>query len=111
MSSFITLQEGIDMTTRFRGNNETVLAVPFKGQNILPKCETFDKAHIDEIFAQHDCVGLRVYYSMDNSYKLHAMLVGVDSNDADILMKGDEKILDNAQRCPMVCPPASDLNS
>jgi hypothetical protein len=111
MSQFIPLQDAIDMTSLYRQYKEVILATSYKNLNILPKCETFDRGDLDDILAQNDCVAIRVYYSMDSNYKVHAVIVGVDSNDADILPKDSEKIMENATRCPTTCPPASSLNS
>ena len=111
MSQLITLQEGIDMTTLYRQYKEVILATSYKNLNILPKCETFDRRDLDDILAQNDCAAIRVYYSMGSDYKVHAVIVGVDSSDRDILPAGSEKIMDNAKRCPFDCPPNSALNS
>jgi hypothetical protein len=98
------------MTSLYRQYKEIILATNYKNLNILPKCETFDRGDLDDVLKQDDCVAIRIYYSMGSDYKVHAMIVGVDSNDADILVSGAEKILENATRCPSVCPPASSLN-
>ena len=111
MSQLIPLQDAIDMTTLYRQYKETILATTYKNLNILPKCETFDRADLDDILRQNDCVGIRVYYGMDSNYKMHATIVGVDSYDADILPSGSEKILEQGKRCPTDCPPTSPLNS
>ncbi|MEO7983497.1 MAG: hypothetical protein ABI688_05395, partial [Bacteroidota bacterium] len=74
MSQFISLQEGIAMTTLYRKEKETILAAPFKGKNILARCETFDRAEIDTLLAKPDCVRIRVYYGMDETLNVHAIL-------------------------------------
>ena len=111
MSQLIPLHDAITMTTLYRQYKEIILATNYKNLNILPKCETFDRGDLDDVLKQDDCVAIRIYYSMGSDYKVHAMIVGVDSNDADILPAGSEKIMENARRCPTNCPPASSLNS
>ena len=111
MSQLIPLHDAIDMTTLYRQYKEIILATSYKNLNILPKCETFDRADLDDILKQDDCTGIRVYYSMGSDYKVHAVIVGVNSHDEDILSSGAEKILENARRCPTNCPPVSSLNS
>ncbi|MCW3074259.1 MAG: hypothetical protein JWP69_1328 [Flaviaesturariibacter sp.] len=112
---FIPLADAVTMTTTYRQQKENVLATAFRGQNILAICETFDRAAFDTVLAQNDCQGLRIYFGMDNSYKVHAIIVGVDSNDADMIpaksSATDEQIIETGARCPSDCPPSSALNS
>lgn len=118
MSHQITLQRAVEMTTRYRQEKEQILADPYKGQNILCICETFTRGDIDLVLAQADCVGLRIYYGMDLELKIHAIIVGVNSKNEDILPErmagwGDGKdtgIVDEPLRCPPNCPPPSELN-
>lgn len=110
MSQFISLQQGIEMTTVFRENRDGILLEQYQGLDILPKCESFDRDLIDEVLAQEGCTGIRIYYGMSEDNKIHAILVGFDANDEDILTAGDPKIIEGARRCPTECPPSSDLN-
>jgi hypothetical protein len=123
MSQFISLQQAIEMTTLYRLEKENILAVPFKNQNILCKSETFARDVFDSVLAQPGCTGLRVYYGMDPTFKVHAIVVGVNNNNEDILPSalssksrtlsltgGDEGIIETGNRCPDDCPPESDLN-
>jgi hypothetical protein len=113
MSQFITLTSAASMAASYRTNKETILASAYQNQNILAVCETFDRSQIDDILAQSGCTGLRIYYGMDSNDKVHAILVGVDSNEADIIFPGtdDSLIAEQGKRCPTDCPPSSDLNS
>jgi hypothetical protein len=113
MSQFISLTVAADMTSTYRSEKENILSSSFQGQNILPVCETFDRGQIDDILAQNGCVSLRIYYGMDSNSKVHAILVGADSNDADIIFPGtdDSLVAEDGARCPTQCPPSSDLNS
>lgn len=118
MSHFISLTEAADMTARYRQYREQILATAYKNQNILPICETFDRSEIDTILGKSGCDSLRIYYGMDTAYKVHAVIVGADTNGADILPAGtslttteDDYIAERGFRCPDQCPPDSDLNS
>jgi hypothetical protein len=113
MSQFISLQDAVTMTSSYRQNKEAILSNSYKNQNILAVCETFDKNYIDSVLGQTDCQKLRVYYGMDTDSKVHAIIVGVDSNGNDILPKGstDAYIVEQGERCPADCPPSSALNS
>jgi hypothetical protein len=122
MSQFIPLQQAIDMTTLYRIEKENILALPFKNQNILCKSETFARDVFDIVLAQPGCTGLRIYYGMDGALKVHAIVVGINSSDEDILFpaageskmrsldNGDEGIIETGNRCPDDCPPPSPLN-
>jgi len=117
MSQQITLARAVQMTTIYRGKRGEILK-PAYPTDVLPICETFHKKDIQRVLDQSTCVSFRVYYGMDESDLIHAIFVGVDANGDDILpppqgtVGGDEGILiDDGQRCPTSCPPASPLNS
>jgi hypothetical protein len=114
MSAFISLEEAATMTRLYRSVNELMLSLPYQNQEILPLCETFDAEQVRSMLDNEGCVGLRVYYGVDADNKIHAVLVGVDLNDADIL-PGEEQpgnyIIERSERCPSTCPPPSVLNS
>ena len=110
-SNLISLQDAIDMTTKFRDEKENILIQSMRGQNILPICETFGRSAFDTLLAQTGCEAIRVYFSMDSSLKVKVVIVGVDGSKADILPASNEKIVEEGQRCPDICPPSSPLNS
>jgi hypothetical protein len=110
MSHQISLEQAIEMTTSFRENKELILDAQYQGLGLLPLSETFDRTAIDILLAQSDCEKVRLYYGMDTSQKLHAIIVGVDSNDEDILPETDHLIIETGVRCPPQCPPVSPLN-
>lgn len=115
MSQFISLQTAVNMTTLYRTEMENVLAPTYKGQNILCRCETFDRSVVDSLLVKPDCAFLRIYYGMDPSLKIHAILVPVNKEGEDILPEGlalgeGEDIAEQALRCPHDCPPISPLN-
>ena len=117
MSNFISLQKAVDMTALYRKEMNKMLAEPYQGQNILSICETFNKEDIEKLLAKTGCEKLRIYYGMDENFGIHAILVGVNSADQDILPTRnissdlqEEDILENALKCPIYCPPSSPLN-
>lgn len=118
MSQFISLAQAIAMTTLYRAEKENILDPAYQNQNILCRSETFDRFEIDTIMGQPGCEKLRIYYGMDETKKIHAILVGVNDKDEDLLpaeiitetYPPVPPIVDNAQRCPDDCPPASPLN-
>lgn len=118
MSHSIDLKTAVEMTTLYRQNRNRILATPFQDQNILCLSESFSREEIDEVLKNEKCVGVRIYYGMTPDLLVHAILVGYDSSNRDILpevhpgMPGDDPItiLEKAVRCPEICPPASPLN-
>jgi len=117
MSQFISITEAIDMTTLYRANRELILTQSAKNKQILPTCESFSLAVVNQVLTQAGCQGLRVYYGMDPSLKLHAILVGYDSQDRDMLPPLNTEaedsggpIVERGTRCPDICPPPSPLN-
>lgn len=116
---FISLDTAVAMTARFRANRNNVLKPEYHNSDIVANCETFSKSAVETLLQQTGCTGFRIYYGMDEDLKIHAILVGVNSNDADILpLQGglvaedpDGTILEEGQRCPPYCPPTSPLNT
>ncbi|HEU4472194.1 MAG TPA: hypothetical protein VFR58_13975 [Flavisolibacter sp.] len=119
---FISLDEAIAMTTRYRADKASILSEPYKKTGILPVCETFDRAAIEILLSHRACTGMRIYMAMDEREVVKMVLVGVDAEGNDILpqeqtgtMKymeetGGAVILENGIRCPDHCPPSSPLN-
>ncbi len=120
----IPLTDAAAMTRRYR-ENKTLILQPQYAPEILALCETFNKDGIVALTSNPNAVGIRIYYGMDENLLVHAILVGVDAQGADILPPattvsatrtvtanddGDDDILENAIRCPPTCPPPSDLN-
>ncbi|WP_343748298.1 hypothetical protein [Fluviicola sp.] len=94
--SKISLAEGAALTLRYRiGNQDGVLGA-FYGRN-----------HIEEILAQSDCQGIRIYLGKDVDGKSSLVLVGADSAENDLL----DVILDVGQRCPPNCSGTNPLNA
>lgn len=113
MSQFISLEKAAAMTADYRQNRENILGASYKNQNILCICETFDRGVFDDVLGQPDCVGLRIYYGMSSDMQVHAIIVGVNSFNEDMITTSRDVnlIIEEGRRCPFDCPPASDLNS
>ena len=120
MSNFLTVAEASRMTRVYRENRDTILLPAFQGKDILPVCETIERHFIETLLSRQGCSKIRIYLGMDEQMQVHAILVGVNENDEDILPASasaddpatgdDELIVDNGTRCPPICPPKSDLN-
>ncbi len=120
-SHSISLAQAVQMTTLYRQNRNSILKDDYQNQNILAISETFNGKDVASLLGETGCVGLRIYYGMSEDLKVHAILVGVGEDGVDILpsgtvagkeMVGDgsAEILEDSQRCPIECPPASPLN-
>lgn len=117
MSQFISLQQAIDMTTLYRKEKENILSPEYKNKNILCRSETFNRDVFDSVLAQEGCRGLRIYYGMDESLQVHAIVVGVNEKNEDMLPAAalateddNPGIIENGARCPEECPEESPLN-
>ena len=116
-ANFISLNTAIDMTSRYRSDKESILALSYQNQNILPNSETFNRNAFDVLLALDACAALRIYYGMDANSKVHAIIVPVNSSNQDILpfsnalSISNPGIVEEGQRCPDLCPPSSSLNS
>ena len=110
----VPLHYAIQLTSRFRNNRELVLANAYKGQDILPFSETFNKDDIESLLEQNGAAGMRIYYGMDENLSVHAVLVATNPSNEDILpsesAETDAVIIQEGQRCPVICPPSSPLN-
>jgi hypothetical protein len=114
-SHFISLNDGIDLTSRFRSNCETMLAPSFRDSGTLPFSETFNRYDIKVLLDKENCEAIRVYLGMDDSQQVRMLLVGVNVHNEDILPGpslegGGEDIVEEGHRCPDTCPPPSPLN-
>jgi hypothetical protein len=114
----ISLDAAKEMTALYRREMNNILAEPFREQGILAVSETFDRAAFDTLLSETGCAAVRIYYGMSADLKVHAVVVGVDSNNEDILpsstnalAEDDEPvILEESQRDPMFDTPPSPLN-
>jgi hypothetical protein len=117
--NLINLEVASKMTALYRREMSKIPGYPFMDENILPICETFDRAAFDALLNQEGCTSVRIYYGMSDDLKIHAIVVGVNSDNEDILpvtgiaevSNTDEVIIEEAFRCPDYCPPKSPLNS
>jgi hypothetical protein len=133
----ISVDAAKKMTRHFREKKDSMLSGDYKKKGSLPVCETFERGAFDEVLANPECVGLRVYFAMDEELMVRVVIVGVNDKDEDMINKtstqttafrsslvasdttdtdpvpsdGGTGIIEQGTRCPDVCPPASPLNS
>ncbi len=102
MNHFIPLAQAKQMTALYRLQKENILSDPFKGKDILSICETFDAAPFLTVLNNPECKSLRIYFGMSADLKVHAIIVGVNENNEEIL-QGDS-IIEEGIQCPPICP-------
>lgn len=94
----ITLAEGSKMTAAYRATISTgdtiALAV---GKNL-----------VGSILGQTGCMGIRMYFALDEDGNEQLVLVGVDANGDDMTAGF---IVDNLLPCPVSCSKKNSLNS
>jgi hypothetical protein len=115
----ISLDRLKELTTRYEKNKTKILKEEFHSNGTLPTSETFERAAFDQLLAQEGCVGIRIYFGMDDESNVKLVAVAVDKNDQDILNSNSnlKKVqayetteepmlaLSDGLRCPPFCPP------
>lgn len=94
--SQITLEEGGALTAAFRGRNIGTIHGQFYGRDIL-----------NQILAQDNCVGIRIYAGLNTSGNIELVLVGADANEDDLT----DFVVENGNGCPPRCGKDNPLNS
>jgi hypothetical protein len=110
----ISLETAIKMTTLYRAQRNRILGLEWQGKDLLSISDTFDRTALDRLLAQPGCTAVRIYYGMEETLQVHAVVVGVNANDQDILPMPetpDAEILDVSKLCPPFCAPESPLNT
>lgn len=92
----ITLQQGAEMTSRYRAENPDTTIAHFFGKDILRK-----------LLDQDNSMGIRMYYGIDEDGAKQLVLVGVDSDGNDLT----ELVADLSFPCPNACSDRNPLNS
>ena len=124
MKHFISLDKAKKMTALYRKEKDNVVTKEHQEKKTLPLCETFDAEPFRIVLNKPGCLGIRIYYSMDDEKKIHLIIVGVNDKDEDILpdeqsttnvlsdtATTNQTIIEDGQACPPICPPSSPLNS
>ena len=100
--NFISLDQAKAYTKKYRDNLTDMLTN--EDQGALSYCETLDADAVRTLLDQKGCVGFRIYYGLNDDNQVSAVLVAVNDKNEDILHGDDSVILDNASKCPQVCP-------
>jgi hypothetical protein len=68
----------------------------------------FGKDAITEILGQADCVGIRIYYAINDDGDKQLIVVGVKANQDDLY---NGLLAERSYNCPPVCGADNPLNS
>lgn len=95
-SEIISLQTATEWTANFRDANPDKTQAHFFGIN-----------KINQILSQAGCVGIRIYYSLDDKGDPQLIMVGAKSDESD---QYTGVILERSYPCPPFCGGGSPLN-
>ena len=104
-----------ELKTQYEKNKSKILKDDLQLTDTLPTFEIFDRASMEQILALDGCVGVRMYYGMDEKMEVQLMAVGVDKYGQDIqssIDSTDKNIEDEPilaftalTKCPPDCFP------
>lgn len=92
----ISLNAASAMTKAYRDANPGQRIAHFFGRDIL-----------NELLAQDDCMGIRIYYGLSEDGDKELVIVGADANENDLT----DKVGDISSPCPNLCSSPNKLNS
>lgn len=87
---FISLQDATSWTSNYRNSSS----------NNGTKAQFYGKTKLSQILQQTGCVGIRIYYAIDNTDTPVLVLIGTDANGNDIQ---STMILERGIICPPNC--------
>jgi len=94
----ITLTEAANMTKNYR--------------DTIPSGDTiahyFGKKAIKDLLKQEHCVGMRIYYGLDDNGAKQLIITGVDASGNDLY---NGQLAERSVKCPLHCGVANPLNS
>jgi len=97
---FISLSDAATLTASHRSSNPEAVQGHFLGRTKLL-----------DLLNQSGCRGLRIYHGESSSGGREIVVVGVDSNENDILDSTNPLVLDTSVLCPPTCSNSNSLNS
>ena len=68
----------------------------------------FGKDAIEAILSQENCVGIRIYYALDQNGAKQLIITGTDANQNDLC---NGKLAERSLPCPSMCSETNPLNS
>lgn len=94
----IDLAQAAEWTANYRNQNEGVADAI--------KAHFFGREILERILGQEGCVGIRMYYALDDKSQQQLILVGVNAEGQDM---EDGTVADRSRVCPPDCGIESSL--
>lgn len=91
----ISMEVAANLTANYRLHNPNQIIARFFGREIL-----------EQILAQENCMGIRMYYGIAENGDKELVLVGADQDENDLL----NLVADISMPCPKACSSANPLN-
>lgn len=91
----ISLKDGAAMTAAYRSANPGGMRGHFFGREVL-----------NQILSQEGCMGIRMYYGINEEGVQQLIIVGANSEEQDLTAM----VADVSVGCPYRCDPSSALN-
>ena len=103
----ISLDEAAKLTKNFQriAMSEDINNSEVQHKSII--AHSFSKDALNVILNQEDCIGVRIYYGLQDNGRPELVLVGINSKGDDIT---DGEIAQHAITCPPYCPSQNKLN-
>lgn len=86
----IPVDQAMTMINNFSTQQDNLLDSAHKHIGTLPLYETFNLKAIDSLICQKNTIGFRIYMALDAQQKVRFVLVGVDGDGKDIMMRTKE---------------------
>lgn len=96
-NQLISLEDAAKLTANFRQANPTAIIA-----------NAYNKRQMQDLLAQDNCAGFRVYNGLDEEGAQQLVFVAVDENGDDLY---EGILIDKSQPCPTVCSGANPLNT
>ncbi len=115
--TFVSITEAAGLTANYRtsssSSSSTTSTTSTSSSSSLILGHFLGKEKLLELLNQSECVGLRIYHGRSGTSGLtpEIVVVGVDSNENDILPTSNALILDRSLPCPPTCGNSNALNS
>lgn len=94
----VTLQEAAEWTANYRKSVQS-------GETIA---HFIGKNKLIELLEQENCLGVRIYYGLDENGEKNLVFVGADEDENDLV---NGVILEYTIKCPPTCSVKNPLNS
>ena len=97
--SELNIEQAIAWTGNYRKNALT------DADNAVVKAHFYGREVLQRLLDQEGCMGIRIYYALDDDGQKQLVLVGADAEGNDM----ENMVVDFAHVCPPYCSPTGNL--